>query len=209
MNGVRLGLVADYAFRDLDADVESSFNEALRLARSLGAVIEPLKLDTVSDYQDVETAFSEILSYEFNRIITSVYGSNDWERLLGPTGTLDAENGSRVTQRKYEARLAEKVGITADLRKVFRTVDALICPATPHTAPFLHSDLSVFERARQFAVPFSYAGLPAIVVPCGLSREGFPVGLQIVGDRYEERRLLHIAKAFEDALDFRALPTVI
>jgi aspartyl-tRNA(Asn)/glutamyl-tRNA(Gln) amidotransferase subunit A len=56
-----------------------------------------------------------------------------------------------------------------------------------------------FDRARQFTIPFSLAGLPAISVPCGLDRNGLPIGLQVVGERLCEPLVLRIAAAYETA----------
>lgn len=46
---------------------------------------------------------------------------------------------------------------------------------------------------------FSLAGLPAISLPCGFSRDGLPIGMQLVGDRLQEKRLLRFARAYESA----------
>jgi len=55
---------------------------------------------------------------------------------------------------------------------------------------------------RQFTVPISYTGFPAISIPCGFSSTGLPIGLQIVANEFQERVLFRIAAAFEQAIDF-------
>jgi aspartyl-tRNA(Asn)/glutamyl-tRNA(Gln) amidotransferase subunit A len=51
-------------------------------------------------------------------------------------------------------------------------------------------------------IPFSFAGLPAISIPCGTSREGLPIGMQLVGDRLQEKGLFRIARAYQSATDW-------
>ena len=63
-----------------------------------------------------------------------------------------------------------------------------------------------FDRARQFTIPFSLAGLPAISVPCGFDGRGLPVGMQIVGERLREPLVLRIAAAYETATTWRRHP---
>ena len=55
---------------------------------------------------------------------------------------------------------------------------------------------------RQFTVPISYTGFPAISIPCGFNSEGLPIGLQIVANDFQERLLFRIATAFEEATGF-------
>jgi aspartyl-tRNA(Asn)/glutamyl-tRNA(Gln) amidotransferase subunit A len=86
-----------------------------------------------------------------------------------------------------------------ELRQVFSTVDALVTPTAPMTALPLDAADAEFDRARQFTIPFSLAGLPAISVPCGFDRNALPIGLQIVGERLCEPLVLRIAAVFETA----------
>jgi aspartyl-tRNA(Asn)/glutamyl-tRNA(Gln) amidotransferase subunit A len=74
-------------------------------------------------------------------------------------------------------------------------------------APALDAAEAQFDRARQFTIPFSVAGLPAISVPCGFDRNALPLGMQIVAGRLQEPLLLRIAAAIEAATAFdRHLP---
>jgi aspartyl-tRNA(Asn)/glutamyl-tRNA(Gln) amidotransferase subunit A len=86
-----------------------------------------------------------------------------------------------------------------ELRQVFSTVDALVTPTAPMTALPLDAGDAEFDRAREFTIPFSLAGLPAISVPCGFDRNALPIGLQIVGERLCEPLVLRIAAAYESA----------
>jgi aspartyl-tRNA(Asn)/glutamyl-tRNA(Gln) amidotransferase subunit A len=67
------------------------------------------------------------------------------------------------------------------------------------TAPAIDAAEAEFDRGRRFTLPFSFAGLPAISVPCGFDRAGLPIGMQIVADRLQEPVALRIAAAYEAA----------
>ena len=75
-------------------------------------------------------------------------------------------------------------------------MEEVLPPATQHGAGFEPTSV------RQFTVPISYTGFPAISLPCGFSATGLPIGLQIVANDFQERLLFRIAAAFEQATDF-------
>jgi aspartyl-tRNA(Asn)/glutamyl-tRNA(Gln) amidotransferase subunit A len=92
--------------------------------------------------------------------------------------------------------------ITRDFLQAFKEVDAIITPTTPTTAFKLgeKSDdpLSMY-LADIFTVTASLAGIPGISVPCGVSQNGLPIGMQILGRHFEEGTILRLAHAFEHA----------
>jgi len=104
------------------------------------------------------------------------------------------------------------------LRKIFQTeiinilkaFDALICPTTPVPAPridesiidieyeFGKKRLDVTTALTIFTRLANLIGVPALTVPCGLTSNGLPIGIQLIGKKYSEWQLLHIASMFED-----------
>ena len=72
------------------------------------------------------------------------------------------------------------------------------------TAPLLKASAQDFGKGRQFTIPFSYTALPSVVIPCGLSPDALPIGLQIVGDHFQEALLLRIAAAHETQTKFNS-----
>jgi aspartyl-tRNA(Asn)/glutamyl-tRNA(Gln) amidotransferase subunit A len=102
--------------------------------------------------------------------------------------------------------------IKDDFDAVFKTVDALITPATP-TAAFpvgrkIDDPVTNFLN-DVFTVPANLAGLPGIAVPGGINSDGLPLGLQILGKAFDEASLYRIASVIEDAAGFTQLPTRI
>jgi aspartyl-tRNA(Asn)/glutamyl-tRNA(Gln) amidotransferase subunit A len=109
-----------------------------------------------------------------------------------------------VSRADYEERLKERPFLIAQVKAAFKQVDAMLTPALPTVAPLLKASAQDFGRGRQFTIPFSYTALPSVVVPCGFSSEKLPIGLQIVGNHFQETFLLRIAAAFEAQTGFHA-----
>jgi len=96
--------------------------------------------------------------------------------------------------------------IRRDFDAAFENVDAIVTPTSP-TAAFrvgekVDDPLAMY-LSDIFTVTINLAGLPGISIPCGLTRERLPIGLQIVGRRFDEETVLRLAAALEGSLRFR------
>ncbi|WP_299822807.1 amidase [uncultured Jannaschia sp.] len=201
--GLRIGLVKNYSLTNIDPPVEAAIRAAADTFSDLGAEIVDIKVPPLEGQLDYAALFSEILLYEFNQILGDQFRSTpDAERLFGPIVTANLTDGAAVTQEQYEARIAERPSILAEVKSAFNSVDAFLTPSLPTTAPLLSAAAQDFGRGRQFTIPFSYTALPSVAVPCGFSPEGLPIGLQLVGDHFQEALLLRMASAFEAATMF-------
>jgi aspartyl-tRNA(Asn)/glutamyl-tRNA(Gln) amidotransferase subunit A len=91
-------------------------------------------------------------------------------------------------------------------------IDAVLAPAAPVPAPTIaESDVgnspdaeAVIQRLTRFTRPVNYLGLPSLSIPCGFTRGGLPVGMQLIGRSFDEAMLLRIGAAFQRATDFHA-----
>ena len=101
--------------------------------------------------------------------------------------------------------------ILRDFTAAFETVDAILTPATP-TAAFAIGEKSDDPIAMYlndvFTVPVNLAGLPGISVPAGLSGDGLPLGLQLIGKAFDEATLFRVARQLEAAAGFMARPGI-
>jgi aspartyl-tRNA(Asn)/glutamyl-tRNA(Gln) amidotransferase subunit A len=102
--------------------------------------------------------------------------------------------------------------LQAEFSAAFQEVDAIVAPTIPIPAPPITSD-SVLIAGEQVGVrpalvgmnrPANFTGLPALSVPCGFTREGLPIGLQLIGRAFDEATLLRIAYAYERNHDWGA-----
>jgi len=99
--------------------------------------------------------------------------------------------------------------ILADFKAAFESVDAILTPTTP-TAAFGLGD-KVDDPVAMYlndvlTVPVNMAGLPGLSVPAGLSADGLPLGLQVIGKPFDEATVLRVGKAIEDAAALRRKP---
>jgi aspartyl-tRNA(Asn)/glutamyl-tRNA(Gln) amidotransferase subunit A len=94
--------------------------------------------------------------------------------------------------------------------KMFRRYDLLLTPTTPHAAPpadtvYHTQGYDRWRDAIPYTLPFNLTGLPAASLPCGLTPDGLPVGLQVVGPKFAERAILEACLAIEALLGFGAV----
>jgi Asp-tRNA(Asn)/Glu-tRNA(Gln) amidotransferase A subunit family amidase len=138
---------------------------------------------------DVEVARNFAWDYERRR-----HSLSAWMRA-------SIERGMRHGADRHEANLRRLAVAEACFDAIFETVDILLAPAAGEEAPFGLSDTG----SPIFNLPFHIAGLPAVNLPIGVGPGGLPIGLQIIGPRFADGRLLDIAAAVESRL---AIPSV-
>lgn len=169
-------------------EVQSSFDEAVKIIGSLGAVITEAELPVpelggIIDYE------SYAYHREYLNTSPDLYDQRTRKTLL---------SGSNVTRSEYQKLIAQIEKHRKAVASVFVNLDAVIVP----TLPVL--PIAIKDAVDPFALDactfgFSIAGLPSISVPSGFSSSGLPIGLLISGPLYSEGRLLKIASAYEKA----------
>jgi len=90
-----------------------------------------------------------------------------------------------------------------DIRRIFEDVDILLLPTMREPAPLISETVNrTHHRPPSNTSAFNRFGTPAITVPCGLSRDGLPIGLEMVGPAFGEERVLSVAYAYQQAAPF-------
>jgi aspartyl-tRNA(Asn)/glutamyl-tRNA(Gln) amidotransferase subunit A len=203
MAGLRIAVIDDYTFKGVDDEVAVAIRRAVDVMARLGAKVSTIQVPALTGALDYAGLFANVLLYEFNDILGAQYRAEpDREKLFGPMVKSDLERGSRIERATYERILADRPGQVRQVKSAFESVDALITPTLPNVAPLQTEGPAVWARGRQFNLPFSFAGVPSISVPCGVSSTGLPIGLQIVANELRESQLLRIAASYEAATDF-------
>ena len=132
---------------------------------------------------------------------TSGFGPEVKRRILLGTFALAAGYYDAYYGRAMRARAL----LSEDFDRAFESVDVIVCPTIPTPAfrigEIVDDPLTMY-LSDVFTVPASLAGLPAITVPSGLSREELPLGVQIMAPRFEEETLFAAARAFEREIGF-------
>ena len=128
------------------------------------------------------------------------FGSEVQRRILIGTYVLSAGYYDAYYRKAQRVRNL----IIQDFQKAFQKADVLLTPTTPTPAFEIGSQLDPISMYMNdvFTVPASLAGLPAMSVPSGLSEEGLPLGLQVIGKQFDESSVLKIASNIEDQAKF-------
>ncbi|MGA2509961.1 MAG: amidase [Candidatus Acidiferrales bacterium] len=204
----RLGIPKEFFFERLDPEVQSLVDAAAQKLESLGARIEeiwfPRLLTSIDQATNVvigeASHYHESQGYYPERAAEyggDVRGHLEWGHRLLAVDYLNAIEKRRKIQEEFTA--------------LFERVDVVLAPTSPIPAPRIGESAIRIAGERETAVraellrltrPANLTGLPAISIPCGFTREGLPVGLQLIGSRWGEAQLLSIALAYEEATEW-------
>jgi aspartyl-tRNA(Asn)/glutamyl-tRNA(Gln) amidotransferase subunit A len=218
VQGLRIGVPEDYFGEGLDPEVKEKVQAGIALLEKLGCRRIPLRMPhtnyAIATYYIVATAeaSSNLARYDGVRYGLRVPGSTLIEMYRK---TRERGFGAEVKRRimlgtyalsagYYDAYYlrAQKVRslIARDFADAFQKVDAIITPTAPTPAFRLGektADPLLMYLADIYTVTGSLAGVPGISMPCGKTRLGLPVGMQIFGPHFGEARVLQLARAFE------------
>jgi aspartyl-tRNA(Asn)/glutamyl-tRNA(Gln) amidotransferase subunit A len=193
---LRVGVPRDYFFDDLDAEVASALDHALRGIEALVAEVREINVDVPVD-RTLQAA--ESFAYHAEKVAKSpeMYQAETLRRI---------RSGEKVTAGEYMLRRRELEEARRSIAAIFAQVDVIITPTMPMPAPAI-AELKVNPEALRPAElrllrntrPFNVWGLPAISVPCGFTQRGLPIGLQIAGPHWREDLALRLAYAYEQA----------
>ncbi|MUH00802.1 amidase [Scytonema sp. UIC 10036] len=195
INGLKLGVIANYTWRGIDAEVALAISHAISIFKQLGAQIVTINSPFFIEEFD-EVAYSTIALYEFRQILLDKSVTNT--KILSKKVQNDLLKGGKISHHSYKQALQKKAKFLPS-QKLFQQVDAILTPTTPMVAPLMNAKPEIYQLNRRFMVPFSFMGVPAISLPCGFCNQGLPIGLQIVGNSYAEALILRIALAFQIA----------
>ncbi len=223
LDWLRIGVPEDYFGEGLDPEVRAKVEASISLLHKLGCRRVPLKMPhtdyAIAAYYLIATAeaSSNLARYDGVRYGLRVSGAtlidmyrNTRERGFGPEVKRRIMLGTyALSAGYYDAYYlrAQKVRslIAQDFADAFQKVDAIVAPTSPTPAFRLGektADPLQMYLADIYTVTGSLAGVPGISVPCGRTKAGLPVGMQILGPHFSEGRVLQIAHAFEEAGGF-------
>jgi aspartyl-tRNA(Asn)/glutamyl-tRNA(Gln) amidotransferase subunit A len=201
VRGVRIGIVNQYTFRNVDADVGKAVENAARALEAQGARVVHVSIPLLAKPLDFSALFT-ILLYEFNEGLGERFRSAPDKSVFGGIVRSDIAKGETITRAQYEVALSARAWLLAQFEQAFTQVDILATPTMPTTAPVLAASGPDYDRGRQFVLPISWTGLPALSMPCGLDAQGLPIGMQLVGNASQEALLLQVADAYQKLTGF-------
>lgn len=224
--GLKIGLPKEYFSDDMNDEVRQSIMDSCEVLKSLGAEIVDVSMphtqyatpayyvicpSEVSSnmarydgirYGHVVEKPDDLIDY-YHKTRTEGFGDEVKRRIMIGTYALSAG----YYDAYYRQALKVRTLIQKDFEDVYKTVDALVAPVTP-TAAFSigahEGDPVAMYLEDIFLDPQVMAGIPALSVPCGFTKENLPLGLQVMGPQWGEGVVLRIADAYEKATDFRS-----
>lgn len=114
------------------------------------------------------------------------------------------EDGAKTTSTEYILARRTQAEVRKRFELLFESYDLLILPTTPIAAPTIegHDAVEQAGRLTRFTAPFNLAGLPALSLPCGFTKDRLPIGLQIVAHAGADAKVLNAGYAFEQATEW-------
>ncbi|MGB8730770.1 MAG: amidase [Candidatus Sulfotelmatobacter sp.] len=198
---LRVGIPRAYFYDDLDDEVCAAVDEALGVIKMLVAETREMQLEIPTD-RVVQNAESYAVHAENIARTPELYQAETLRRIRFGENILATEYIRSRHELERERRRAHDF---------FADVDLLVTPTTPIPAPaiaHLRKDPEALRPAELVLLrntrPFNVWGLPAISVPCGFTKGGLPIGLQIAGPRWREDLVLRLARAYESVVNFSA-----
>jgi aspartyl-tRNA(Asn)/glutamyl-tRNA(Gln) amidotransferase subunit A len=203
VSGMRVGVVRELN-DNLSDDVRRSFDGALDVLRSLGAVVGDASIPSMAMAAIVNSliTFSEAIEYHQEWMVSRAadYG-DDTRRLL--------EIGMMTPASAYIRAQRSRAKIVADALAPFEVFDVLVAPCAAITAPKISSDQILDGDSEQrpdlianilrFTQPFDVTGQPVLAIPTGLARDGLPCSMQIIGRLFDEATIVRVGAAYERA----------
>lgn len=205
----RIGIPRQYFFDHVQSEVRRAVFASAEILERLGAKMSEVDLPGMRETAELAAEITGAEAFAFHekwlKHRPQDYGKDVRLRLRQSAG---------LPASRYVAARKRQIAYTERFEAALGTADAILAPTIPATAPLIEQDEirigHTVENVRtaflRLTRPANLAGLPAISVPCGFSRDGLPIGLQLIGRRFEETILLRIAYAYEQAtpwhLDF-------
>ena len=201
LGGLRVGVPENYYFEGVDRAIVEAVEEVARQLARLGATRVPFRVPDPQPLVDVTGLITRAESAAIHARI-----AKERPHELGPVVRARLEVGFHISAHDYLQALRLRARIAREfVRRVFADVDVLVAPTVPEPAPPLvevtgapvGAVIARMGRFSRLTRPFNGLGLPALSLPCGFSRDGLPLGLQIAGRPFDEPTVLRVGHVYE------------
>ena len=225
VKGLKIGIPKQYYGEGINSEVKEKLEEAIETYKKLGATVEEFSLD-IADY--ALATYYIIACAEASSNLGRFDGIRYGYRTTNYTNLKDIYRNSRsegfgpevkrriilgtyvLSSGYYDAyyKKAQQVRtlVKKEFDEAFKKYDVLLTPTSPTVAFEIGTKSSnplEMYLADICTVPVNIAGLPGISVPCGVDSNGMPIGMQLIGNRFEEEKILNAAYTFEQEIKFR------
>lgn len=226
VKGLRIGLPKEYFIDGIRPDCEKAIRDAAALYKSMGAELIDISLphtkyavatyyvlcpsevsSNMARYDGIRYGHApsgkipkDLVEY-YQRARSEGFGAEVKRRIMIGTYTLSAGYFDAYYLKAQKVRTL----IRKDFDDAFQNVDVILSPVSPHPAFKVganSADPVAMYLEDVFTVAQVMAGIPCLSVPCGMSKEGLPIGLQLMGPQWGEQTILNAAYAYEQATEW-------
>ncbi|SDJ87175.1 amidase [Microbulbifer yueqingensis] len=197
LQGLKIAFSATLGYVNVDQEIEESVREAAHLLQSLGAEV----VEVAPGFDDPLAAFGHLFYGGAANALRDL-GKRQREK-MDPQLVAVSEKAAQLSMLDYLGATNDRMVLCERMVNFHRKYDLLLTPTLPITA---------FKAGREvpedwpstrwpswtpYTYPFNMTGQPAISVPCGFASDGLPIGLQLVGRRFEDATVLRAAQAYQ------------
>ena len=224
IKGKKIGIPKEYKVDNMPNEIEELWEKGISIIKSNGGKIEEISLpntkyalptyyivapaeasSNLARYDGVKYGFrskGENLIDMYERTRSEGFGDEVKRRIMIGTYVLSSGYYDAYYLKAQKIRRL----IKNDFDDAYKKVDAILTPSTPSSA------FKIVEKVNDpvsmylndiFTVPVNLAGLPAISIPSGRDKNGYPLGLQLIGKAFDEQNILNIAYSMEDKINFK------
>jgi aspartyl-tRNA(Asn)/glutamyl-tRNA(Gln) amidotransferase subunit A len=209
--GMRAGVPVNFFTERVDPEVRITVEAACARLADLGVRLREVRLPLADEMMTTEFGILQPEAASYHQQMLRERGelyTDDVRRAL--------EAGGSVLATEYLGAQRTRAVIRRQLRELFDDIDVVIAPTVPVAAMDAREPEVTWpdgategpvEAYIGFSAPANLTGLPALSVPCGFTRSGLPIGLQVVGRPFAETTVLRVGHAYQSAVDWSAWPT--
>jgi aspartyl-tRNA(Asn)/glutamyl-tRNA(Gln) amidotransferase subunit A len=207
IRGLRIGIVRHLYEDDITVapEVRAALEEAYAVFRSLGAVLEEVRIRPAEDYYAVKITIAESEQYAIHEEELRTRPGDFGADFLGRALPAVLYSGTDYVQAQRERRL-----MLAEMAPIYEKYDLLVTPTAPGPAPRLGTWRTIsFWQNSSLTTPFNVTAGPALAQCMGFTPAGLPLSLQLVGRPFDEATVLRAAHAYETATNWRTRRPVL
>ena len=225
VKGLKIAVPKEFFGEGINAEVKETLEKAIETYKELGAEVEEISLDvakySLATYYIIACAEASSNLGRFDGI-RYTYRTPEFKNLrdlykksrsegFGPEVKRRIILGTYVLSSGYYDAYYKKAQqvrtlVKKEFDEAFKKYDVLLTPASPTVAFGIgtksNNPLEMY-LADICTVPVNIAGLPGISLPCGVDKNGMPIGMQLIGNRFEEEKILNAAYTLEQEIKFR------
>tara|TARA_Y100000590_G_scaffold184818_1_gene210614 strand:- start:308 stop:1765 length:1458 start_codon:yes stop_codon:yes gene_type:complete len=224
IKGKKIGIPKEYRVDDMPNEIEELWKKGIEYIKECGAEVVDISLphtnyalptyyivapaeasSNLARYDGVKYGFrtkGENLIDMYEKTRSDGFGNEVKRRIMIGTYVLSSGYYDAYYLKAQKVRRL----IKKDFDEAYNKVDAILTPSTPSSAFKIgektNDPISMYLNDI-FTVPVNLAGLPALSIPAGVDKKGYPLGLQIIGKAFDEQTILNIAYSMEEKINFK------